>query len=169
MARGRDATVARLRELLNRWDLERSPAAVVALGDRGLALLLDSLEGKLDLATAQTENEGRDYDDARRSAMAAFAEADFQGVLRKLEARGWSDLRVALSGIGRVTDARIVPLLVRVYESGDPLDRSAAVNALAHQRGEPVKQALTRALRDRSPSVRAAAAAALKVVGARRR
>jgi HEAT repeat protein len=162
MSRGRDAAAVRLRELLNRWDIERSPAAVVALGDAGLALILDSLDGKLDLWAGTTETEGREYDDARRSAVAAFAQADLGGVLRKLEARGWSELRIALSGVGRVTDARIVPILLRVYASGDPLDRCAAVNALAYQQGEPVEQALTRALRDRSSGVRAAAALALK-------
>jgi hypothetical protein len=71
MTRGPDAALVRLRDLLNRWDVERSPPAVVALGDGGLALLLDSLEGKLDLWTGKTETEGREYDDARRSAVAA--------------------------------------------------------------------------------------------------
>jgi hypothetical protein len=156
---------ARLRKLLNHWDHQTSPAAIVSLGEAGLQRLLDSLEGQLDLWTGRGELEGREYDDARHAALGAFAQADLGAVLRAIQARGWDDVRVALSGVGRVPDARVVPYLLRACASKEPLHRLAAMSGLAVQRDESATSALIDALRDRSSNVRSAAVDALGQAG----
>jgi HEAT repeat protein len=122
-----------------------------------LERLVDSLDGKVDLWTGKTEMDGREYEDARQAAVAAFAASNMAAVLRVFKARGWSKLHIALSGIGRVPDRRVVPYLLSAYESDEPLDRRSAVNFLAGQRDARATEALIRALSDRSFDVRRAA------------
>lgn len=155
---------AGLRGLLNAWNVEKSPAAVVSLGAKAFEALL-ALEGKSSLFAGQSESEARDFEDARRGALAAFARADPSAVLQALVARGWSPLRIALSGVGQVPDARVLPYLLEAMASKEPLDRCAVIPSLALHHDEKAQRALVAALSDRSTSVRAAAIEALGDTG----
>jgi hypothetical protein len=155
----------RLRALLNDWHYFRSEAELVALGQPALERLLDSLEGKVNLWTGQSEMDGREYEDARQAGVAAFAKPNMASVLRAFKARGWSNLQIALSGFGRVPDPRVVPYLLAAYESKEATHRLSAVNALAGQRDDRATDALIRALSDRSSDVQRAAINGLGELG----
>jgi HEAT repeat protein len=118
---------------------------------------LDSLEGKVSLWTGRTEMDGREYEDARQAGVAAFGKANMAAVLRAFKTRGWSNRQVALSGIGRVPDRRVVPYLLAAYESKEPGHRVDALHYLAEQRDARATDALIRALSDRSAEVQRAA------------
>jgi len=154
-----------LRALLNHWTYWESESQLQAMGRPALGRLLDSLEGKVNLWTGKTEMDGREYEDARQAAVAALAKANMAAVLRAFKTRGWSDISIALSGIGRVPDRRVVPYLLAAYESKEPTHRLSAVNYLAGQRDARATDALIRALRDRSSDVRRAAIDGLGEVG----
>jgi hypothetical protein len=94
---------------LNHWTYWESESQLQAMGRPALGRLLDSLEGKVNLWTGKTEMDGREYEDARQAAVAALAKANMAAVLRAFKTRGWSDISIALSGIGRVPDRRVVP------------------------------------------------------------
>jgi HEAT repeat protein len=154
---------ARLRELLAKWSYETSPAIVVAMGTPALERLLDSLEGKVGLYLPNaTELEGREYENARSAAVAAFAKSDLSALLDSIERRKWPAASVAYSVAATVVDSRIVPYLIAAYASKDPADRLRAVNALAIQNDARATATLTTALKDRSSAVREVAAKALK-------
>jgi HEAT repeat protein len=87
------------------------------------------------------------------------------GVLRSFKVRGWSNVQIALSGIGRVPDPRVVPYLLAAYESKESTHRRSAVNYVAGQRDARATDALIRALSDRSSDVRRAAIDGLGEVG----
>ena len=154
-----------LRALLNHWTYWESEAQLQAMGRPALERLLDSLEGKVNLWTGRSEMDGREYEDARQAGLAAFAKTNMASVLRAFKARGWSDLQIALSGIGRVPDPRVVPYLLAAYESKEATHRLSAVNILAGQRDDRATDALIRALSDRSSDVRRAAIDGLGEVG----
>ena len=97
-SRGATPLVARsgedpLAKLLTRWDYERSPPQVVALGSAALERLLDGRGGLWRLGT-----DPRDYQDAVQEAVAAFAKRDLDGVLAEMRKRGWSDRDVLWAG-----------------------------------------------------------------------
>jgi hypothetical protein len=157
-----DAIDARLREVLGKWNYETSPAEIVAMGAPALERLLDSLEGLVGLyMPSATELEGREYENARYAAVAAFARSDLHAVLDSIDRRKWPAVRVASCGITTAVDSRIVPYLIAAYASKEPADRLSAVNALAIQHDVRGAATLTAALKDRSSSVREAAAKAL--------
>jgi len=155
----------RLRAVLNHWHYSGSDDQLRALGRPALERLLDSFDGKVDLWMGQSEMDGREYQDACEAGIAAFASANMGVVLRAFAARGWSDLRIALSGAGRVSHPRIVPYLLALCSSKEPLHRVAAVNYLAVQRDPRALDALVAALRDRSSFVRFCAIERLGEVG----
>jgi hypothetical protein len=155
----------RLRALLNHWTYWESERELQAMGPPALERLLDSLEGKVNLSTGRTEMDGREYGDARQAGVAAFAKVNMTAVLRAFKTRGWSDLQVALSGIGRVADRRVVPYLLAAYESKETTHRLSAVKYFAGQRDARATDALIRALTDRSSDVRRAAIDGLREVG----
>ncbi len=155
----------RLRALLNHWTYWESERELQAMGPPALERLLDSLEGKVNLWTGRTEMDGREYEDARQAGVAAFAKMNMAAVLRAFKARGWTDVQVALSGIGRVPDRRVMPYLLAAYESREATHRLSAVNYFAGQRDERATDALIRALSDRSADVRRAAVDGLGEVG----
>jgi hypothetical protein len=155
----------RLRALLNHWTYWESEPQLQALGRPALQRLLDSLEGKVNLWAGKTEMDGREYEDACQAAVAACAKVNMASVLRAFKARGWGDLQIALSGIGRVPDPRVVPYLLAAYESKEATHRLSALNYLAGQRDDRATDALVRALGDRSSDVRRAAIDGLGEVG----
>lgn len=144
----------RLRALLARWDYSRSPAEVVALGAGAFARLLDAVEGR---SLYKEGADPREYDTARRHAVAAFARSDLDAALAEMRRRGWSDERMALSGIGLVADARVTSLLLALVADKSSMSRLSAVAYLGAQRDPRATEALARALSDRSSDVRYAA------------
>jgi HEAT repeat protein len=154
---------APLRALLSRWDYERSAPLLVAMGPPALERILDASDGHGALDSPGAD--WRDYEDARQAALAAFAAHDMGDVLARMRARHWSDLDVALSGIARVADPRIVPILRNAYASKEPMTRQRVVTLLGMQRPPEATDALLAALSDRSPDVRMAAIDALGDVG----
>jgi hypothetical protein len=156
----------RLRALLSRWDYVRSPAELTAMGLPALERILDATDGHGSL-----DEEGVDwraYEDARQAAIAAFAARDVAGVLAAMRRRGWADGSIALSGIGRVPDLRVVEVLRTAYASKEPFTRQRIVTLLGMQRGPEAVDALVKALSDRSSAVRLAAVEALGEIGDRR-
>jgi hypothetical protein len=149
--------------LLGRWDNERSPAEVLALGSPALRRLLDAKEGKG--ALRGPEVEPRDYEDALQAAIAAFGASDLDAVLAEMYARGWHALRIASSGLARVADPRVAAMLVGQCSSETALDRLQAVQLLGMQRDPRATEALVRALSDRSQGVRYAAVQSLGEAG----
>jgi HEAT repeat protein len=155
----------RLRALLNHEGYD--PKELVALGRPALqrVLLAVEREAPLTLPSKTSELDGRAYEDGLQAALAAFAADDLQGVLTELKARQWSDERIALSGLARVKDERIVPFLLAAYASKEPMTRLSAVNYLGLQRDPRATDTLVKALTDRSSQVRSAAVEALGEVG----
>jgi HEAT repeat protein len=155
----------RLRALLNQEGFD--PKKLVALGRPALERVLLAVERKapLTLPGRTSELEGRAYEDGLQAALAAFAADDWPGVLAELQSRQWSDERIALSGLARVKDDRIVPFLVAACASKEPMTRLSAVHFLSVQRDPLATDALLRALADRSSQVRRAAALALREAG----
>ena len=150
-----DELEERLAALLLRWDYQRSPAEVVALGGPALERLLDASDGK---GTPWHEGANpRDYEDALHAAVAAFGRDDLEAVLAEARRRGWDSLRVVLSGLGGVADARVVLMLLEMVSSKDSLVRLRAVGYLAAQADPRATEALIRALADRNESVRSTA------------
>ena len=157
-----DGLDQQLRLLLREtWASEAPPPGLLGLGQPALERLLDAP----DSAFWPTDLEWRDYGGNRRQAVAAFARKDMAGVLRAMDARKWTDVRVALSGVGLVTDARVVPHLVGAYAGADPMTRSSVVYYLGFQRDARATAAAVRALTDRSSEVRLAAVRALGSIG----
>jgi hypothetical protein len=157
---------ARLRALLSGWDYQRSAAELIAMGRPALLRVLDATDGHGSLDDPGVD--GRDYEDGRQAAVAALADHDMAGVLSEMKQRKWTDLTVALSGIARVPDPRVVPFLKAACASKDPFTRQQAVTLLGMQRGPDAVGALASALRDRSPDVRIAAIQALGTMGSAR-
>jgi len=85
-----------------------------------------------------------------------------------MKRRKWTDLTVALSGIARVPDPRVIPFLKAAYGNKEPFTRQRAVTLLGMQRGPDAVDALVSALRDRSSDVRIAAIQALGTMGSAR-
>jgi HEAT repeat protein len=158
-----DALDDQLRALLHSWDYSHSAGELVALGRPAFERVLEARERKISLAlpTTSSEQDGRAYEDALQAAIAAFAAEDMAGVLAELAVRRWSEAQIALSGLARVADARVVPFLIAAYASKEPTTRLSAVNALGVQRDPSATRALVGALSDRSSEVRTAAVAAL--------
>jgi Immunity protein 74/HEAT repeats len=155
---------ARLRALLSRWDYERSAAELVAMGEPALERILDASDGHGSLDEPGAN--GRQYEDGRQAAVAAFAAQDMDRVLAAMKARKWDDFTVAISGIARVPDPRVVPFLKGAYASSkDAFARQRLVTLLGMQRGPEAVDALVAALSDRSPDVRIAAIESLGEVG----
>jgi len=156
---------------LRRWwaSLQRSPVyacdgELLALGGPALQRLLDCIDGKAVLDVDQTYTQARDWGDWRILGVGVFAKADLARVLDAVQARGWSDVKIAAC-VGRVPDPRVVPYLLARLAEKEPLDRAAAVNDLAVQRDPRVIEALIGALRDRSSFVRYLAIERLGEVG----
>jgi HEAT repeat protein len=147
------------------WSLEDPPKALLAIGDAALVRLLDAP----DSAFWPTEMEWRDFGVNRSRAIAVLAKSNLEGVLAAMKERKWTDAAIACSGIGLVDDARVVPLLTRAFEGATPDVRAHLVDFLALQSDPIAIEALTRALKDRSSSVRDAAKAALAAPPKRRR
>lgn len=143
------------------WSLETVPEELLRLGPPALARLLDSA----DAVYWPTEMEWRDYGPLRQHGIAAFARVDLDAVLRAMKRRRWTAARVALSGIGLLRDARVVPFLVRASGDASPGVRARAVESLGLQRDEAATAAVLRALRDRSSDVKRAAVRALGSIG----
>jgi HEAT repeat protein len=160
-----DTLDERLRALLNREGYDSKE--LVSLGPEAFERILLALERKVSLRMPDKSSEldGRAYEDGLQAALAAFAAGDLESVLAKLKARQWSDIRIALSGIARVADARVVPFLLTAYESKEPLTRLFAVGFLGMQRDPRATDALIKALSDRSSDVRYAAIEALGECG----
>ena len=104
-----DALDSRLRALLNHEGYD--PKELVALGRPAFDRVLQAVERKVSLTLPGTSSEldGRAYEDGLQAALAAFAAEDLGGLLAELKARQWSDVKIALSGLAQVADARIVP------------------------------------------------------------
>jgi len=152
--------------LLDNREHQFDPARLLKLGHPALERLLDCIEGKATLRTAgQTETQWRDSGDWRTNGVAAFARDDPDSVLRAMKARRWSDLQIARSGIASVPDPRVLPYLLSLIASEEPLDRSFAVNCLSLHRDPLAIDTLIAALKDRSSGVRSAAVSALGEVG----
>jgi len=124
---------------LRRWwaSLQRSPVyacdgELLALGGPALQRLLDCIDGKAVLDVDQTYTQARDWGDWRILGVGVFAKADLARVLDAVQARGWSDVKIAAC-VGRVPDPRVVPYLLARLAEKEPLDRAAAVNDLAVQ------------------------------------
>ncbi len=160
-----DTLDERLRALLNREGYDSKE--LVSLGHEAFERILLALERKVSLTMPDKSSEldGRAYEDGLQAALAAFAADDMESVLAKLEARQWSNIKIALSGIARVADARVVPFLLTAYESKEPLTRLFAVGFLGMQRDPRATGALIKALSDRSSEVRHAAIEALGECG----
>jgi HEAT repeat protein len=154
-----------LRTLVNHEGFD--PSQIVALGRPAFERLLLAVERKapLTIPGRTSDLDGRAYEDGLQAALAAFAADDLQGVLAELRSRQWSDERITLSGLGRVKDERMVPILVVALANSEPMTRLAAVNSLGVQRDSRATEALVRALADRSSQVRSAAVDALCAVG----
>lgn len=151
-----------LRPLLHGvWRFDAPPPALLRLGLPALERLLDAPAS----AFWSTDTEARDYGSLRHHAIAAFAKADMDGVLLAMKRRKWPDVRVALSGVGLVEDARVVPFLVRAYADKGPLCRTDVIEYLGSQRDPVATATVQRALRDRSSDVRLAAIRALGSIG----
>lgn len=151
-----------LRPLLHgMWSFDTAPAALLRLGPPALERLLDAP----DSVFWPTDMEWRDYGSTRQHGIAAFAKQDLAGVLAAMKRRKWPAVRVALSGIALVQEARVVPFLVRACgDAGAPV-RAKAVEYLGLQRDPLATAAVVRALRDRSSDVRVAAIRALGSIG----
>jgi hypothetical protein len=155
---------ARLRALLSRWDYDHSAAELLAMGKPALERILDASDGHG--ALDEPGADWRTYEDGLHAAVAAFAARDMDGVLASMKARKWDDFTVAVSGIARIADARVVPFLQRAYASSkDAVARQRLVALLGMQRGAEAVDALVAALSDRSSDVRLAAIVALGEVG----
>lgn len=151
-----------LRPLLHAvWRFDAAPPELLRLGQPALERLLDAPAS----AFWSTETEARDYGSLRHHAIAAFARADLDGVLLAMKRRKWPDIRVALSGVGFVEDARVVTFLVRAYAEKAPLLRADVIALLGNQRDPAATATVQRALRDRSSDVRLAAIRALGSIG----
>jgi hypothetical protein len=74
-----------LRAILNARSYWGSVKKIVALGRPGFERVLDVKEGKVSFWDGK--GQGRDYEDARLAAIAAFAEQDMGAVLAALHAR----------------------------------------------------------------------------------
>ena len=160
-----EALDERLRALLNPC-YAGTEKEFVALGRPGFERVLEAMEGKVSFAPPSDDfHDHFDYQAGLRFAVAAFAAEDVAGVLAELEARRWSDLRIATSGVGRVADARVVPLLLRAHADKDIQTRVGAVHCLGMQRDPRATEALLRALSDRASDVRLAAIEALGEIG----
>jgi len=151
----------RLRVLINTEGYD--PRELVALGRPAFERVLLALERKesLSIPGRSSELDGRAYEDGLQAAIAAFAAEDMAGVLAELVARKWTDEQIALSGLARVKDARVVPFLETALASKVPYTRRSAVGFLGVQRDRRAVAALIGALSDRSSDVRGAAADAL--------
>jgi hypothetical protein len=162
-----DALDEQLRKLLGSWDYGASASQLVSLGRPALERILQAAERSVPLfgPGVTSELDGRAYEDGLQAAVAAFAAQDMAGVLAQLEARGWSALQLAHSGVARVAHPLVVPLLVAALANKEPVTRLFAVNALGTQRDPRATQALVAALTDRSSEVRTAAVAALAESG----
>jgi hypothetical protein len=143
------------------WRFDAPPPALLPLGQPALERLLEAPAS----AFWSTDTEARDYGSLRHHAIAAFAKADLDGVLLAMKRRKWPDVRVALSGVGLVEDARVVPILVRAYADKDALLRAGVIEVLGSQRDPRATATAERALRDRSSGVRLAAIRALGCIG----
>ena len=143
------------------WTFETASPALLALGRPALDRLLDATAG----AFFPTDIEWRDYGMYRQHAVAAYANADMEGVLSAMKKRKWTDAAVARSGVGLVQDARVVPLLVSAYADREPLWRQNAIDYLGSQRDPRATDTVLRALKDRSSAVRLAAIRALGQIG----
>jgi hypothetical protein len=151
-----------LRALLRgTWTFETAPPALLALGRPALDRLLDATDGVF----FPTYTEWRDYGMYRQHAVAAFANADMDGVLSAMKKRKWTDAAVARSGVGLVQDGRVVPFLVRAYADREPPRRQYAIEYLGNQRDPRATETVLRALKDRSSAVRLAAIRALGQIG----
>jgi HEAT repeat protein len=162
-----DALDEQLRKLLGSWDSVASASQLVSLGRPALERVLQAVERSVSLVApgATSELDGRAYEDGLQAAIAAFAAQDMEGVLAQFEARGWSALQRAHSGVARLAHPHVVPLLVAALADKEPTTRLFAVNALGAQRDPRATQALVAALTDRSSQVRTAAVAALGEAG----
>jgi HEAT repeat protein len=158
-----DALDDQLRALLHAmiWTRDAPGPAILRLGQPALERLLDAP----DAVFWATEMDWRDYGGNRREAIAAFARRDLNRVLSAMRTRHWTDARIALSGIGLVQDARVVPFLLRAYADAAPATRAEAIRYLGFQRASGATSTVLRALRDRSSSVRLAAIRALGDIG----
>ncbi len=153
----------RLLALVENWYLERSAAELLALGEPALRRVLDAKEGK---GTLQREgSDPRDYEDAMHQVILALGKHALDPVLEEMRLRGWSNDRMVLSGLGGVTDPRIVDMLIELYSSKVPLDRQMAIGYMGAQRDPRAVKTLIRALDDRSESVRLAAIKSLGETG----
>jgi HEAT repeat protein len=152
-----------LRAILNAWTYWSSVKEIVALGRPGFERVLDVAERKVSFWDGK--GQGRDYEDALLAAVAAFAEQDMGAVLAALHARGWSDPHIALSGVARVSDPRVLPYLLKAYASDEPTTRVYAVDGLGMQHYQRATDALIAALADPSPEVCRAVIRALGMVG----
>lgn len=158
-----DALDGRVRALLNAAGSNLDDVqALVALGRPAFERVLAAADGEVSFWNGAYP---QDYRDGLAAALAAFAAADMPGVLAALEARGWSPERIALCGVARVADARLVPRLLAVFASPSPQTRRAAVLYLGMQRDPRATDALVAALADRSSDVRGTAIAALGELG----
>ena len=155
----------RLRALLNTEGYE--PSELVALGRPAFERVLLALERKvmLTIPGKSSELDGRAYEDGLQAAIAAFAAEDMARVLAELVARKWTAEQIALSGVARVKDARVVPFLETALASREPSTRRSAVGFLGVQRDPRAVAALLGALKDRSSDVRGAAVDALAESG----
>ena len=133
---------------------------LLALGHEGLERLIDCADGNDALSIPQTEMEWRDEGSYVVRGIVAYAKADVEGVLAALKARGWDDVRIGRT-LELVASPLVLPYLLALSASKEPLDRAAAVSALARHRDPRSTAALLRALRDRSSSVRWSAIGAL--------
>jgi HEAT repeat protein len=143
------------------WSFDAAPPELLRLGRPALERLLDAPTS----AFWSTDTEARDYGSLRNQAIAAFAKADMDGVLLAMKRRKWTDVRIALSGVALLQDARVVPFLVRAYADKAPLTRALAIEYLGSQRDPAATATVQRALRDRSSDVRLAAIRALGSIG----
>ena len=152
----------KLRAILHEsgWTFDKPPKALLALGQAGLARLLDP---HTDFFPDYMDF--RDYGMLKAHAIGAFAKADMRKVLAAMRKRKWSEARIAYSGVGFVQDARVVPILVRVAKDAEPLTRREAIRYLGYQRHPAATEAVLEALRDRSSDVRVEAIRALGEIG----
>jgi HEAT repeat protein len=149
----------RLRSLLSHWEYGRSDTELVAMGKPALERILDATDGHGSLDEPGVD--WRSYEDARQAAVAAFAAADMDVVLAAMKRRNWDDVTVALSGVARIPDERVVATLKRAYQNREAFTRQRIVTLLGLQRGTAAVDALVAALSDRSSDVRLAAIEAI--------
>lgn len=149
-----EAAFAPLLRLLAEHDDALTPAVLAALGGLGNPRAVPALVAMAALAPEQSGRAVEAIGAIGAPALAHLQRAlqpDTEGVLKL----------AALDAVGRIRDAKAVPLLSRFANDADPEVRREAVEALAHLEAPGALRALAAALSDASEPVRCAAAAGL--------